>query len=41
MVDNDPAVMIERIYEICPQINSCEDLGKIDVAYVYHLYAGE
>jgi len=39
VVDNESEPIIERIYEICPQITACEEIGKADVAYIYHLYA--
>ena len=39
VVDNDAETIINRIYEICPQINAYEEIGKADVAYIYHLYA--
>lgn len=39
VVDNDPQPIIDRIFEICPQLTSCDDMGKADVAQLYHLYA--
>lgn len=39
VVDNDAETIIGRIYEICPQITACEEIGKADAAYIYHLYA--
>lgn len=39
VVDNEAEDIINRVYEICPQITACEEIGKADVAYVYHLYA--
>lgn len=38
VVDNDPETIIQRIYEICPQINASEYVAKADVAHIYHLY---
>lgn len=39
VVDNDPQQIIERIFEICPQLTVCDDLGKADVANLYYLYS--
>ena len=40
VVDNDAEEIIQKIYEICPQITACREIGKADVAYIYHLYGG-
>lgn len=34
----DPEEVIEDIFEICPQINSYEYIGKSDYAKIYYLY---
>lgn len=37
-VSCDEEAVIEQIYEICPQINASEYIGKSDSAQIYHLY---
>ena len=37
-VSCDEEAVIEQIYEICPQINAAEYIGKSDSAQIYHLY---
>lgn len=39
VVDNDAEEIIQRIYEICPQITTYREIGKADAAYIYHLYS--